>query len=307
LVFTIFAAPFRKDPVLTCTVIICTRNRPAFLRKCLEAITALDPAADAILVVDNSQGDPETEAVAREFSAGYVIEPCAGLSSARNRGLAESKTDIVAYLDDDAIASPDWLGSLLAPFKDEEVAAATGRILTPESRPLDRERDRPRLVSNKDPHWFEMATFGGLGLGSNMALRKSACNGWTAFDTRLGRGAPFEIAEENYAFASLLSRGYTAAYLPDAIVTHPSLRRRSIVQEARASFAYWLLLFAEFPARRFDLIRFLFRRLRRKQLAWPRDSQDPGEVITSSRTLQLRAALSALLLFIRTKRPTPPR
>ena len=123
------------------------------------------------------------------------------------------------------------------------------------------------------------------------------------FDVRLGRGAPFQIAEENYAFASLLALGYTAVYLPSAIVTHPPLRHGSTEQEARNSFAYWLLLYSDFPARRRDLRRFLIRRLRREPLDWPRDAQDPGDIISSGWLVQMRAGLSALWLFLRTKNP----
>ena len=108
------------------SVIICTLHRPAFLRKCLEAVAALNPAADEILVVDNTQADREAQAIARSFSARYIVEPTTGLSHARNRGLAESKTDIVAYIDDDAAPNQDWLGLLLGPFEDSQVAVVTG-------------------------------------------------------------------------------------------------------------------------------------------------------------------------------------
>jgi glycosyltransferase involved in cell wall biosynthesis len=265
-------------------------------------VTALNPHANEILVVDNTQGHAETEAVAREFCARYVIEPTAGLSYARNRGLAESSGDVVAYIDDDAIPYEDWLGRLLEPFADERVAAVTGKIITPDVQVTDRSQP-PRFVSNKDPHWFEIATFGGLGRGSNMALRRSSCAGWTAFDERLGRGAPFHIAEENYAFASLLTMGHTAAYVPNAIVTHPPRTRPSVEHQARNSLSYWFLLFSEFPARRYELLRFLYRRVRRKPLEWPRDSQDPGEIVASGWRVQFRAGLSALWLFLRTKKP----
>lgn len=63
------------------------------------------------------QGHGQTETVAQEFCARYVIEPTPGLSYARNCGLAESTGDIVAYIDDDAIAYEDWLGELVAPFE----------------------------------------------------------------------------------------------------------------------------------------------------------------------------------------------
>jgi hypothetical protein len=136
-----------------------------------------------------------------------------------------------------------------------------------------------------------------------MAIRRKACAGQRVFDERLGKGAPFQIAEGNYAFALLLLRGYTAVCVPDAIVFHPSLKPLEIAQEARNRVAYWMLLFSEFPSRRLDLLRFLFRRMRRKPLTWSRDAPDPGEIVTSGWRLLLAASVSAALLFFRTKKP----
>lgn len=269
---------------------------------CLEGVKALQPAADEILVVDNTTGDAETEAIARQFAVRYVVEPAKGLSRARNRGLAESRSDIVAYIDDDAIPRGDWLGRLIGPFEDPRVAAGTGRIVAPEANGDEGNQEQPVVVNDKVVHWFEIATFGGLGLGSNMALRKSACAGWTVFDVRLGRGGPIEIADENFAFASLLSRGHTGVHLPSAVVAHPRLRHDTQSHRARNSFAYWLLLFSAFPARRRDLREFLFRRLRRERLGWQRGTQDPGVIITSSWWAKLKSGVSGLLLFLRTKK-----
>ena len=225
------------------------------------------------------------------------------MSRARNRGISESNSDIVAYLDDDAVPDEHWLRNMLGPFKDPKVAAVAGRIVTPESSADNGTGQVVRFLSNKDPKWFEIATFGGFGLGSNMAIRRNAGAGQKVFDERLGRGAPFQIAEENYAIAFLVSHGYTAVYLPDAIVFHPPLKCGDVKQEARNRIAYWMLLFSEFPSRRLDLLRFLFRRMRRKPLTWPRDAPDPGEIITSGWRVLLAASLSAVLLFFHTRKP----
>ena len=96
----------------TVTVIICTRNRSVLLQKCLAAVSSLNPAPNQVLVVDNSEGDSDTRKVAQDYNARYTIEPVRGLSRARNRGLTECDTDIVAFLDDDVIPAPDWLGLL---------------------------------------------------------------------------------------------------------------------------------------------------------------------------------------------------
>jgi glycosyltransferase involved in cell wall biosynthesis len=297
----------RQQANLTVSIVICTRNRPNLLRKCLEGIARLELAPDEVIVVDNTSGDKEAEAVVRDFSATYVVEPVKGLSRARNRGLAESHSEIVAYLDDDATPDLHWLGRMLEPFKDPQVSAVAGKIVTPESQ-AEAHADQPaRFLDKKDPKWFEIVTFGGLGLGSNMALRRSPCIGKRIFDERLGRGAPFQIAEENYAFAFLIARGYTAVYLPDAIVFHPPLKNGDLRLEARNRIAYWMLLFSEFPGRRMDLLRFLFRRLRRRlrrePLTWPRDAPDPGAVVSSGWRVLLVASLSGLFLFLRTRKP----
>jgi glycosyltransferase involved in cell wall biosynthesis len=291
-----------EEETLSVSVVICTKNRPANLRECLAAVSRLDPMPDHVLVVDNTQGNHETESLSREFGARYVIEPVPGLSRARNRGLAESDTDTVAFLDDDAIPAPDWLGILMEPFADEKTGASTGKVITPESSNKYLGEETPRSLNSQVPRWFEIATFGGMGLGSNMAVRKQACVG-RLFDERLGRGAPFQIGEENYAFARLLSGGHRVVYLPSAVVFHPPLSRDTIENEARNSVSYWLLLFSEFPAQRMNLVRFLVRRLRRKPLEWPRDSQEPGEIVTSSLGIKIRAAWAGIVLFLRTRNP----
>lgn len=284
------------------TVCVCTRNRPDLLRRCLVGLARMSPRADEILVVDNTEGDDATEELARQFGARYVVEPRIGLSHARNTGMAESRSDVTAFLDDDAVPDEKWLESLLQPFSDPHVSTVTGRVVTPESTPLTSDQMAARRLSNHDPNWFEAACFGGLGLGSNMALRKSSCKGTTIFDVRLGRGAPFQIGEENCAFARLLSLGHIATYVPSAVVYHPPFHRASIEQEARNSITYWMLLYSEFPSHRGDLRRFLVNRLRKRKLTWPRDSQDPGEIINSPLRVKIKATLSGVLLFLRSRK-----
>ena len=119
--------PVESD--LTIAIVICTRNRPALLWNCLDSIARLDPAPNEVIVVDNTAGDQETESVARNFSCRYIVEPSIGLSRARNRGLSESKSEIIAYLDDDALPDARWLEFLVEPFEDPRVAVVTGGIL----------------------------------------------------------------------------------------------------------------------------------------------------------------------------------
>lgn len=286
----------------TVSVVICTRFRPAALRNCLRAIKALRRAPDEVIVVDNSSGDQETKALAREFAAEYLLEPALGLSRARNRGLSASKSEIVAYLDDDAIPEQRWLERIIEPFSDPRVAVVTGETLVPDAPNNDTGSHRARYLDKNSAQWFEIAAFGGLGIGTNMALRKSACKIPDMFDSRLGRGAPFHGMEEHHAFAQLLSQDYCAVHIPAAIVYHSSQNPMDVKREARNTFAYSMLLFSDFPGHRIELLRFLFRRMWRRPLKWLRDAPDPGEVISSNWRVLLKASFSGALLYFRTKK-----
>src|ERR1017187_10224623 len=108
--------------------------RPILLKRCLSAVARLHPAPTQVVVVDNSKGDADTEKVAREFGARYTLEPKAGLSHARKRGLDECETEAVAFLDDDAIPQPDWLGTLLASRARKTSTGSRVKVLNIESR-----------------------------------------------------------------------------------------------------------------------------------------------------------------------------
>jgi glycosyltransferase involved in cell wall biosynthesis len=93
-------------------------------------------AADAVevLVIDNRSTDA-TKQVAESFqrrsrAVRYVFESQLGLSVARNRGVAEARAPLVAFVDDDAFAEPQWAEAVLAAFAyaDNHVAVVAGRV-----------------------------------------------------------------------------------------------------------------------------------------------------------------------------------
>ncbi|MGA7651003.1 MAG: glycosyltransferase family 2 protein [Terracidiphilus sp.] len=294
-----------NSPELTATIVICTRNRPAEMRKCLSAISGLERVPDEVIVVDNTNGNEETESVSREFGATYIVEPNPGLSRARNRGLQESQSAIVVYLDDDAFPEKNWLGTLLVPFACPQIGLVTGETVKSRADLANQRYEACRVLNNADPEWFEIAAYGGLGIGANMALRRDKCTDWTVFDERMGRGAPLDGMEEHHAFVRLLFRGNRAVHLPDAVVIHSSQRPSNVILEARNSFAYWLILFSEYPDYRSKLIRFLVRRLFHRPLGWHRDSPDPGEIMASDLPSLVKAGIAGLFLFLRNRKPKP--
>jgi hypothetical protein len=217
----------------------------------------------------------------------------------------------VAYIDDDAVAEPAWLSRHAAALEDPGLMATTGRIL-----PISLVAPAARMyaaaggedlgevafrVDRTAPGWFEMANFGGVGVGGNMAFRRALFETGWGFRESLGPGAGIP-GEEHYAFFTLIRDGNTIAYLPDAIVhhDHPAAmgalrRRRSRI--LRGTVAYMTMLLVEEPEFRRDTLRYMWEAARGTRRAWRRGdvSQRLGN------RLQLLAAVSAgVPLYLRT-------
>jgi glycosyltransferase involved in cell wall biosynthesis len=267
----------RDHSFAACSVVVCTRNRAVELDRCLRSLQRQDYSSFEIIVVDSASNDELTREVARRNGVRYVSEERPGLSRARNRGAREAKFEIIAYLDDDAEAQAGWLRALAEEFCDARVMAATGRILPQQTDSegariavamgiLDRGSAR-KVVDCDMPDWIAM-TLAGIGNGANMALRRDAFFIWSGFDTRLGLGAPIGGAEEDYAFLSLIKRGYRVVYTPAAIVSHPFpetlalLRRRHLLTIASSSGAFAFMLLHE-RRHRWEILRYIIAHVRR--------------------------------------------
>lgn len=105
------------------SVVVCTHNRAAYLPKALRSLTGqtLPGSRFEVVLVDNRSTDGTREIAAAFAGEGkidlrYLHEPALGLSYARNAGWRAARGEIVAYLDDDAVASPGWLAAILEVF-----------------------------------------------------------------------------------------------------------------------------------------------------------------------------------------------
>ena len=262
---------------------VCTRDRPESLEKCLQAASRLDYPHFDLVVVDSASKDSRAQELAQRFGARYLREPRPGVSRARNRGVRACKTEVVAFLDDDALPEPDWLAALALEFQDPQVMVVSGRILS-----LGVETEAECLfermggfdvggqrweVSREHPLWFVLANFAGLGNETNMALRRRAFDFWPGFDERLGRGTTMGEGEGPYALFSLIDRGHRAVYTPYAVVRHPYPRtmqelRARHVRSLSAASAYMTFLLVEEPRYRWAVIRYVAEAARGKRRAW---------------------------------------
>ncbi|MDO6481171.1 glycosyltransferase family 2 protein [Shimia thalassica] len=114
---------------LPVSVIIVSRGRPAALIRCLAGLSQQFYPTFEVIVVADPPGVAAVELGPYATSVKLVKFDEPNISKARNLGIAHAAGDIVAFIDDDAVPEPTWLGHLSAPFlSDAEVGAAGGFV-----------------------------------------------------------------------------------------------------------------------------------------------------------------------------------
>ncbi len=210
-----------------CTVIVCTRDRPDDLKRCLESILLSQPRPAEIIVVDNAPPSDATATVASGYPVTYVVEPRKGLNWARTCGARTATTDLLLYTDDDVAVDAGWVGAMCKPFGDPQVAAVTGLVLAREMETPAQEAfehyfgfsrgfsERRFTAANMLP-----VAAGQAGAGASMALRKDLVIGLKLFECELDCGTAALSGGDNYAFYRLLRNGFAIYYTPTALCWH---------------------------------------------------------------------------------------
>lgn len=229
------APPGEPPAPLTASIVVCTRDRTEHLERCLRALAAQQHVDHEILVVDNAPTDDSVRQLVQGFpSIRYVAEPRPGLSIARNRGIAESRGEVIAFTDDDAVPEADWLSRLLIPFSlDPQVGIVTGlttplsldtepQVMSEMHRSFDRGYHRLWLRVNPamtppDTSHYRAYRFGA---GVNMAIRRDVFDRCGTFDETLGAGSRHHAGEDTELFFRALEAEYTLVYEPVARVRH---------------------------------------------------------------------------------------
>lgn len=110
-------------------VVVCTKDRPQDVARCLDSIAAQADGPELVLVVDSSAAADTRGVVAGRPGAVYV-ESTPGLTHQRNVGVHALPPDveIVHFVDDDVVLEPGYFAALREAFADPAVAGAGGLI-----------------------------------------------------------------------------------------------------------------------------------------------------------------------------------
>lgn len=216
------------------SVIVCTRNRAAPLARCLGRLRLMRYPDFEIVVVDNASTTVETRQVAERLHCRYVREDRPGLDWARNRGFAEARHALVAYIDDDALADPYWLEGIARGFRDPDIACVTGLTLPAEleTAPQHVFERYGGMGKGFAPRRFSAASMSprrvlraqNVGVGTNMAYRRTVLVELGGFDTALDVGTPSGGGGDLDMFYRVLAAGRDVMYEPSALVRHQHRR-----------------------------------------------------------------------------------
>jgi GT2 family glycosyltransferase len=164
-----------------------------------------------------------------------------GCSQTRNVAIMQSTGEIVASIDDDAVAEPSWLERLVEPYQDPEVMAVGGQALPvwPRGRPpfwFPEEFDfvigctgHKKLVTQPDGQVRNVT-------GSNMSFRREVFERAGLLDTGFGRTGELGVArlspvggEEAELCMRIRSKipGAKIMFKPEAVVHHKVTPRRA--------------------------------------------------------------------------------
>jgi GT2 family glycosyltransferase len=260
------------------SIIVCTVDRLADLGACLQSLRPFRTAVREIIVVNNGPHLAAVEGIARSHDSRVVSEHQRGVSRARNAGIRAATGNILAFLDDDSVADPDWLPLLLAPFRDPRVLTVVGSIFAqtfadPVSQAFDylhRARfpeSQLTLDGNAEKSPFPMRS--ALLGNANMAIRREVFDRFGYFDTRLGRGTRIGSGEEPDLLLRVLLGGAMIVAEPAARILHRHATdwravRRWAFQSGCAHTAILTKYFLQEPSRRGQILRYAASRLRRR-------------------------------------------
>ena len=221
------------------SAVICTYNRYDVLHKAIASLEAqtLPKQEYEILVIDNSPDFEVSQKVKESYGESenlfYLIEKTPGLSNARNVAAEAAQGELIAFMDDDAIATPDWLEKIIEAAEMFESADVIGGKIDPIW-----EAQRPSWLGDELLGNVSVVNWGGTCriakenewfAGANITFRKETLLKHGGFQTNLGRkgsGTVLLSNEESALIEKIKSDDGVIVYQPEARVDHLVEKKR---------------------------------------------------------------------------------
>jgi GT2 family glycosyltransferase len=220
------------------SLVIPSRNRPELLRAAVDSVLHGEARPAEIIVVDQSDA-PHPSLAEMSGVAGtainYLRPTTRGVSRARNAGLRAAGEEIVAFIDDDVLAAPDWWGVLLQAAVD----AGPDGVVTGQVVPGEAEAPgafAPSVSGTTTREVYQGRIGRDVLFSGNMAGYRATLSRIGGFDERLGPGTRYGAAEDNDLCYRLLESGCRIIYVPEAVVVHRAWRENAAQMSLRWAY-----------------------------------------------------------------------
>jgi glycosyltransferase involved in cell wall biosynthesis len=119
------------------SIIVISHNEERNISECLESLLSLDYPKDSyeIIIVDSSN-DGTRDIVRKYQGVRLFLSDHKGFSPKRNVGIREAHFELIAFIDADCIAPPQWLNKIQIKIHDQKVGAVTSSVLPPPNSPF---------------------------------------------------------------------------------------------------------------------------------------------------------------------------
>ena len=247
---------------------IPTCNRSEILHRCLAALDQQTYPRYEVIVIDDCSSDGTLQMLeeiahqSNRFALRILRnESHAGANPSRNRGVRTAAGDLVAFLDSDCLPEPAWLEKLAAAFRDERVAAVSGRVVEPPPQNIYE-------LAFKGTNRLHRAGAAHRLVAGNMCVRRSILLSHPFDEDRAGpatdpHGKPDTAVsgrgDEEGLYLILRAAGHMMVVVPEAVVVHVHpLTRRSFYRQAfRGGRSAARLVYKYRLPQRLDLLPFL--------------------------------------------------
>ncbi|MCS7136148.1 MAG: glycosyltransferase [Nitrososphaerota archaeon] len=204
----------------SCSVVVIARNAERTISGCLYSLLNQTFKPTEIILVDNRSTD-STAKIAATFGVKIVYEPVVGRSKARNKGVRESKGELIAFIDADAVADVNWLAWLVRRYRQGGLVGVAGNI-----KALNPDKLAARLLelatANK-PHYG----------GGNIMYERDVIMDVGMFNENLQMAEDVELAWR------VLKAGKKIGFEPRAIVYHAHRESMSELLRQQYNFGKW--------------------------------------------------------------------
>ncbi len=217
------------------TVGIITHNRSDIISKCLDAVEKQTVRPQKIVIVDTSDNDlTENTVKACRLPIEYIhIGERVRQPAARNIVLEKTDTEIIAFLDDDAVPEEKWLENIVKGYSEHDAAGVAGPAVNCDLdlKPLTKITRTSRIQNTVNscgdvrfngawiPPGPAVCT---VMIGANMSFRTKLLREAGGFRDFYKEGYGFR--EENFPQMTLIKKGYKFIYMPGAFVWHIKIR-----------------------------------------------------------------------------------